>query len=72
VKLFKSKDEMILIGEDQTGSLVQWPIKPLGYAKRTPYRGLRRDLTEIDPRTAARTGWPGCPRGPIPRRGKTA
>ncbi len=73
MKLFRIPGEDdVWAGEDEAGALMQWPARQLGWGKRTAYRGLRRSLVEVDPRLAARTGWPGCPRGPIPRGGKAA
>ncbi len=73
MKLFRiGTDPETWVGEDPSGALMEWPARQLGYQKRTPYQGRRRDLVQVDPRLAARTGWPGCPRGPIPRGGKAA
>lgn len=73
LKLFRSEAlPDVWIGERHDGNLVQWPQKPTGYKDRTPYQGPKRALVPVDPRLASRTGWPGVPRGPIPRDGNAS
>lgn len=56
------------VAEDESGALVMWPARSGGWAARTPYRGHRRALREVDASNAYGTGWPGAPgRGRPPR-----
>ena len=58
------------IGEDKHGALVHWPAEPRGFTQRTPYKGPKRDLEEVDPKLARGTGWPGARGGRVPLRGE--
>lgn len=73
MRLYRSPDLAgLLVGEDEAGSLVQWPAIERGWSQRTPYTGPRRALEEIDRGEARGTGWPGGPRGRRPRAGAAA
>ena len=68
MKLYRSKEHPeSWIGEDEHGVLMIWPARPRGYAKRMGYAGAKRQLEEVDPSLARGTGWPGGPRGRLPR-----
>ena len=73
MKLYRSREMPgRWIGEDGHGALVHWPAEPRGWAKRTPYKGGKRGLEEVDPRLARGTGWPGGGTGRPPRQGAPA
>lgn len=60
------------IGEDKHGALVHWPAEPRGFAQRTPYKGPKRELEEVEPALARGTGWPGARGGRLPSRGSAS
>lgn len=47
------------VGEDEDGSLWQWPAESDGWLGRKPFTGARDRLTEVEPHNALGTGWPG-------------
>lgn len=67
MKLFRSPDSKVWVGEDAAGALMMWAREPGGWSKRTAYTGQRRALEEVAPSLARGTGWPGGGRGPRPR-----
>ena len=68
MKLYQSPDlPGLWVGEDGEGALVQWPAEARGWTQRTPYRGPKKALEQVDRGLARGTGWPGGPRGPKPR-----